>query len=81
VHVSGSGTRVSDLARHLRSLSGWTVDVPPVLEPVVVREGDLHALWGGLSTRTLALADGRKLRIHGDDGRHLFELRAEGSAG
>lgn len=81
VRISGSGTRVSDLARHLRSLSGWTVDVPSAIEPLVVREGDLHALWSGLSTQSLALADGRKLRIRGDDGRHLLELRAEGSTG
>jgi hypothetical protein len=46
-----------------------------------VREGDLHTLWGGLSSRSLILADGRKLRIRSDDGRHVFELRAEGSAG
>jgi hypothetical protein len=81
VRVSGSGTRVSDLARHLRSLSGWTVDVPSAIEPLVVREGDLHAFWSGLSSQSLALADGRKLRILGDGGRHLLELRAEGSTG
>ena len=81
VRVSGSGTRVSDLARHLRSLSGWTVEVPSAIEPIVVREGDLHALWSGLSSQSLPLADGRKLRIHGDGGRHRLELRAEGSTG
>jgi len=81
VRVSGSGTRVSDLARHLRSLSGWTVDVPSSIEPLVVREGDMHALWNRLSNQSLALADGRKLRIRGDGGRHLLELRAEGSTG
>jgi len=81
VRVSGSGTRVSDLARHLRSLSGWTVDVPSAIEPLVVREGDFHALWSGLSSQSLPLADGRKLRIRGNDERHLLELRAEGSTG
>jgi len=81
VRISGSGTRVSDLARHLRSLSGWTVDVPSAIEPLVVREGDLHALWKGLSSQSLALADGRKLRIRGDGERHLLELRAEGTTG
>jgi len=81
VRVSGSGTRVSDLARHLRSLSGWTVDVPSAIEPLVVREGDLHALWGGLAQQSLVLADGRRLRIRGNGERHLLELRAEGTTG
>ena len=77
----GSGTRVSDLARHLRSISGWTVDVPTAIEAARrPRRGSSRAL-GRARAASLVLADGRRLRIRGNGERHLLELRAEGTTG